>query len=101
MPPHVLRVGLFVDPDVRAQHEDIDAAVGFAVDATNELVHGVDRKQTRLCVHLCRRAGARVRGEAEHEGGYATIVDAINRLQVDAVTMEFSGARAASCGCQK
>jgi 5-methyltetrahydropteroyltriglutamate--homocysteine methyltransferase len=91
--PHLC---LFVDPDVRAEHDDVDAAIGFAVDATNELVRGVDRKQARLCVHLCRRAGARVRGEAEHEGGYATIIDAVNRLQVDAVTMEFSGARAGS-----
>lgn len=89
--PHLC---LFVDPEVRARHDDLDAAVGFAVDATNELVAGLDRKQARLCVHLCRRAGARVRGEAQHEGGYGAIVDAINRLRVDAVTMEFSGARA-------
>ncbi len=90
--PHLC---LFVDPEVRAQHADADAALGFAVDALNELVDGFDRLDgPRLCVHLCRRAGARVRGEAAHQGGYAPIIDAINRLRVHEVTMEFSEARA-------
>jgi len=86
--PHLC---LFVDPEVRASHADPDAAAGFAVDAVNELVGGLDpSKRPRLCVHLCRRAGARVRGEAKHAGGYAPIIDAVNRLRVDEVTMEFS-----------
>lgn len=90
--PHLC---LFVDPALRAQHDDADAAVGFAVDAVNELVRGLDGPDgPRLCVHLCRRAGARVRGEAAHEGGYAPIIGAINRLRVHEVTMEFSEARA-------
>ena len=90
--PHLC---LFVDAEVRARHPDADAAMGFAVDAVNELVAGFDRGDgPRLCVHLCRRAGARVRGEASHEGGYAPIVAAINRLAVHQVTMEFSEARA-------
>lgn len=86
--PHLC---LFVDPEVRKGHADPDAAAGFAVDAVNELVVGLAAdKRPRLCVHLCRRAGARVRGEATHTGSYATIVDAVNRLRVDEVTMEFS-----------
>jgi 5-methyltetrahydropteroyltriglutamate--homocysteine methyltransferase len=86
--PHLC---LFVDPQVRAAHEDPEAAAGFAVEMVNELVAGLDPlRRPRLCVHLCRRAGARVRGEATHSGGYETIIDAINRLRVDEVTMEFS-----------
>lgn len=89
--PHLC---LFVDPEVRAGYPDPDAAIGFAVDATNELVHGLDPAQRpELCVHMCRRAGARVRGEAEHRGGYDPILPAIDRLRVDAVTMEFSDPR--------
>lgn len=90
--PHLC---LFVDPEVRAQHDDVDAAIGFAVDSTNELVHGF-AGGPRLCVHLCRRAGARVRGEHEHAGAYDPILPAIDRLRVDEVTMEFSDARAGS-----
>jgi 5-methyltetrahydropteroyltriglutamate--homocysteine methyltransferase len=86
--PHLC---LFVDPEVRATYDDPDAAAGFAVDAVNELVAGLDpRARPRLCVHLCRRAGARVRGESTHTGSYAMILDAVNRLRVDEVTMEFS-----------
>jgi 5-methyltetrahydropteroyltriglutamate--homocysteine methyltransferase len=94
--PHLC---LFVDPEVRASHDDPDAAAGFAVDAVNELVGGLDpQRRPRLCVHLCRRAGARVRGEAKHAGGYAAIVDAVNRLRVDEVTMEFSDEVAGDMG---
>jgi len=85
--PHLC---LFVDPDVRAQYDDPDGAAAFAVDAVNELVAGVRGRGPRLCVHLCRRAGARVRGEARHRGGYELIVDAVNRLAVDEITIEFS-----------
>jgi len=86
--PHLC---LFVDPQVRAEHADPDSAMDFAVDALNELVLGLHGGGgPRLCVHLCRRAGARVRGDASHSGGYAPIIDAINRLRVHEVTMEFS-----------
>jgi 5-methyltetrahydropteroyltriglutamate--homocysteine methyltransferase len=85
--PHLC---LFVDAEVRASYDDPDAAAGFAVDAVNELVAGISGPQ--LAVHLCRRAGARVRGEARHSGGYATILPHINRLRVHGVTMEFSDA---------
>lgn len=87
--PHLC---LFVDPHVRASYADPDAAMAFAVDMVNELVDGL-QDRVRLCLHLCRRAGARARGEHSHEGGYAPIVDAINRLAVHEVTMEFSDAR--------
>src|SRR6185436_2446289 len=43
-----------------------------------------------LAVHLCRRAGARARGEHAHEGGYAPIIRHLNRLKVHHLTMEFT-----------
>jgi 5-methyltetrahydropteroyltriglutamate--homocysteine methyltransferase len=84
--PHLC---LFLHPEVRARHSDPDGAVAFAVEQVNQLVSTVDAG-VRLSVHLCRRAGARVRGEARFEGGYEPIVDAINQLHVHEVTMEFS-----------
>jgi 5-methyltetrahydropteroyltriglutamate--homocysteine methyltransferase len=83
--PHLC---LFVDADVRAAHADPDAAAGFAVDMINEVVQGI--AGPRLAVHLCRRAGARVRGEAQHHGGYDPILPHVNRLMVHEVTMEFT-----------
>ena len=46
----------------------------------NQLVDGV--KDIRLAVHLCRRAGARVRGEAQFQGGYDPILSQLNRLKM-------------------
>jgi 5-methyltetrahydropteroyltriglutamate--homocysteine methyltransferase len=83
--PHLC---LFVDPAVRKQYKDPDAAAGFAVDRINELVEGI--RGIKLAVHLCRRAGARVRGEHAHGGGYGPIVHHLNRLKVDHLTMEFT-----------
>ena len=83
--PHLC---LFVDPDVRRRYPDPDAAAAFAVDMINELVDGVDG--IKLAVHLCRRAGARARGEHTHEGGYAPILSQLNRLKVHHLTMEFT-----------
>src|SRR5204863_5974161 len=62
--PHLC---LFVDPVVRAQYRDPDGAAAFAVDRINELVDGISG--IKLAVHLCRRAGARSRGEQSHAGG--------------------------------
>lgn len=83
--PHLC---LFVDPDVRASYEDPDAAADFAVETVNELVDGFDG--VTIALHLCRRAGARARGEAEHAGGYDLILDQLNRLAVQHITMEFT-----------
>jgi 5-methyltetrahydropteroyltriglutamate--homocysteine methyltransferase len=83
--PHLC---LFVDPAVRAQYPDAERAADFAVDMTNRVVSGVSN--VRLAVHLCRRAGARGRGELEHRGGYDPIVNQLNRLQVHHLTMEFT-----------
>jgi len=44
----------------------------------------------KFAVHLCRRAGARVRGEAQHAGGYELIQEQLNRLAVQHITMEFT-----------
>jgi len=83
--PHLC---LFVDQDVRSGYEDPIAAADFAVDTVNELVDGfVD---LRIAVHLCRRAGARVRGERTHSGSYELILDQLNRLNVHHIGMEFT-----------
>ena len=87
--PHLC---LFVDPDVRAQYSDPDAAAAFAVDMINEVVSGVGG--LRLAVHLCRRAGARARGEHAHGGGYGPILPHLNRLKVHHLTMEFTSPQA-------
>src|SRR5207302_9130256 len=81
--PHLC---LFVDPAVRAQYPDPEAAAAFAVDMINEVVQGLNG--IKLAVHLCRRAGARARGEHSHAGGYGPIIHHLNRLKVHHLTME-------------
>ncbi len=83
--PHLC---LFVDPDVRKQYSDPTKASDFAVDMVDQMVDGI--KDVKLAVHLCRRAGARVRGEACHAGGYDPILPQLNRLKVHHLTMEFT-----------
>ena len=92
--PHLC---LFVHPEVRARFEDPEAAVADAVDAINEVVADAPAGPW-LCVHLCRRAGARVRGETRYGGGYEPILEAINRLRVHEVTMEFTEGLAGDVG---
>lgn len=87
--PHLC---LFVDPAVRAQYADPDGAAAFAVDMINEVVTGVSG--IKIAVHLCRRAGARVRGERSHEGGYGPILRHLNRLKAHHLTMEFTAPQA-------
>jgi len=87
--PHLC---LFVDPEVRKQYADPDAAAAFAVDMINEVVSGV--KGIKIAVHLCRRAGGRARGEACHCGGYGPIIKDLNRLQAHHLTMEFTAPQA-------
>lgn len=83
--PHLC---LFVDPEVRANYDDADRAADFAVDMDNQVVADFD--DVALAVHLCRRAGARARGEAKHEGGYDAIMPQLRRLNVGHITMEFT-----------
>ncbi|HUG70453.1 MAG TPA: cobalamin-independent methionine synthase II family protein [Pirellulaceae bacterium] len=83
--PHLC---LFVDPKVRAGYDEPDRAADFAVDMDNQVVAGF--KDVRLAVHLCRRAGARARGEAQHQGGYEPIMPQLRRLNVGHITMEFT-----------
>ena len=83
--PHLC---LFVDPDVRAQYDNADAAADFSVDMTNQIVDGIEN--VRFAVHLCRRAGARVRGESKHGGSYDAIIGPLNRLHVQHLTMEYT-----------
>jgi 5-methyltetrahydropteroyltriglutamate--homocysteine methyltransferase len=83
--PHLC---LFVDPHVRSQYDNADKAADFAVDMDNQVVDGI--KGAKLAVHLCRRAGARARGEADHRGGYDPILKQLGRLKVGHITMEFT-----------
>ena len=83
--PHLC---LFVDDAVRSKYEDADAAADFAVDMTNRIVEGIEG--ANFAVHLCRRAGARARGESQHQGGYDPILSQLNRLKVHHLTMEFT-----------
>ena len=83
--PHLC---LFVDPEVRAKYDNADHAADFSVDILNQVVEGFD--DIKLAVHLCRRAGARARGEATHAGGYTPILGQLNRLKVNHLTMEFT-----------
>jgi len=104
--PHLC---LFVDPQVRKQYDNADSAADFSVDMVNAVVDGQSKSLTRpsdtlshpmgegrgegickLAVHLCRRAGARVRGEAQFQGGYDPILSQLNRLKVHHLTMEFT-----------
>jgi 5-methyltetrahydropteroyltriglutamate--homocysteine methyltransferase len=87
--PHLC---LFVDPEVRASYDDPEWAADFAVDMANALVDGFPT--IKFAVHLCRRAGARVRGERHHAGGYAPILAQLNRLHVQHLTMEFTAPEA-------
>ena len=83
--PHLC---LFVDPHVRAQYPDADAAADVCVEMVNQVVDGI--RGVKLAVHLCRRAGARARGEAEFQGRYDAILAQLNRLNVQHLTMEFT-----------
>ena len=87
--PHLC---LFVDPDVRRTYDDPDRAADFAVDMINAVVEGF--RGIKFAVHLCRRAGARVRGEKHHAGTYGPILRQLNRLNVQHLTMEFTAAGA-------
>jgi 5-methyltetrahydropteroyltriglutamate--homocysteine methyltransferase len=59
---------------------------------TNQVVDGIGG--VKLAVHLCRRAGARARGEAQFRGGYDPILPHLNRLRVHHLTMEFTAPEA-------
>ncbi len=87
--PHLC---LFVDPEVCGQYDDGGASeAAFSVEMNNAVLDGLGSSSTvRRAVHLCRRAGARVRGEACFAGGYETIIEHLNSLQVDQLTMEFT-----------
>ena len=87
--PHLC---LFVDPYVRRKYDNPDRAADFAVDMINETVKGFGG--IKFAVHLCRRAGARVRGEKHHAGTYGPILDQLNKLKVQHLTMEFTAAGA-------
>lgn len=82
--PHLC---LFVDDAVRRQYNNPDAAADFDVDAVNALVHGVS---VPTCVHLCRRAGARSRGDLHFSGSYERILPQLNKLRVRELSLEFT-----------
>ena len=88
--PHLC---LLVDPEVRDRYDEedwgADEEAAFSVDMDNEVLVGIAGEAVRA-VHLCRRAGARVRGEAYHSGGYGPIVPALRELDTDHLTLEFT-----------
>ena len=81
--PHIC---LFVDPNVRAAHDDPDREVDMAVDMLNEIVEGVEG--VTVGIHLCRRN--RGRQGWWGEGGYEPIMPQLRRLKVDQYTLEFT-----------
>jgi 5-methyltetrahydropteroyltriglutamate--homocysteine methyltransferase len=83
--PHLC---LFVDQEIRAGYQNPDQAADFAVDMDNQVV--ADFTDVRLAVHLCRRAGARARGDAQHQGSFEPIMSQLRRLDVGHITMEFT-----------
>lgn len=83
--PHLC---LFVDEKIRSGYDNPDQAADFAVEMNNQVVAGFDDVQ--LAVHLCRRAGARARGEAQHQGSFEPIMQQLKRLDVGHITMEFT-----------
>lgn len=83
--PHLC---LFVDEKVRAQYDDADRAADFAAAMDNAVVEGM--QGVKLAVHLCRRAGARARGEAQHSGAFDPIMSQLRSLKVHHITMEFT-----------
>lgn len=83
--PHLC---LFVDSKVRAKYDDADRAADFSVEMVNQVIEGIGG--IKLAVHLCRRAGARARGESDYAGGYGPILSQLNRLKVNHLTMEFT-----------
>jgi len=83
--PHLC---LFVDDQVRAGYRDPDQAADFSVDMNNQLMDGIEG--VTMAVHLCRRAGARARGEAEHAGGFEKIMPQLRRLKAGHITLEFT-----------
>ena len=100
--PHLC---LLVDAEVRQQYEGVNAeAAGGAdgeaqlsVEMDNEVLAGVGDGAIRA-VHLCRRAGARVRGDSAHAGGYDPIISALNQLETDHLTLEFTSPGAGDVG---
>ena len=75
--PHLC---LFVDPDVRAQLRRSRPRRRFR--RRHDQRDG-RRASTgvKFAVHLCRRAGARVRGEKHHAGTYGPILKQLNNLE--------------------
>ena len=92
--PHLC---ILVDPQVRARYDSVDAEeaggadgeAAFSVEMTNAVVEGL-QSRVRLALHLCRRAGARVRGEVEFAGDFQPIIGALNELEVHQLNMEFT-----------
>ena len=89
--PHLC---LFVDARVRESYPEPEEAADFGVETVNALFEGI--KGVKLAVHLCRRTGARARGESSLEGGYDPILAQLNRLKVDHLTLEFGSGAAGS-----
>ncbi len=81
--PHLC---LFVDEQVRKDHEDPESESDLAVDLINGVLEGVDGIDT--AIHLCRRN--RGRAGWVGEGGYDPIMRQLRKLAVRQYIMEFT-----------
>lgn len=81
--PHIC---LFVDPKVQSQFKDPKAELKLACDLVNEMIKDV--KDVTVALHLCRRNKGRSGWIGE--GGYETIIEALNKINVDQFVMEYT-----------
>ncbi len=82
--PHLC---LLVDEHVRSSYLNPEAAAEFDVAMINRLIEGISAYTS---VHLCRRAGARSRGDLHFKGPYEWLIPFLNKLNVRQLAMEFT-----------
>lgn len=81
--PHLC---LFVDETIRRHYRDPEAEMMRCVDLLNGVLHGVTG--VTRAIHLCRRNKGRKGWIGQ--GGYAPILPALKRLDVDHYALEFT-----------
>lgn len=81
--PHIC---LFVDSENRQKFSNPDKELNYACGLINELVKDIN--DVELAVHLCRRNKGRKGWLAQ--GGYETIIEALNTLKVNQLVLEYT-----------
>ena len=84
--PHLC---LFVDPGVRAGYDNPGPGGGLCRRHGQLGCRGLQVMSVWPFI-LCRRAGARARGEAQYQGSYEPIMQQLRKLDVSHITMEFT-----------